>query len=549
MADINQLPALPLGTSDFEALRDSGQIYVDKTGLIYEMASLRRKFFLTRPRRFGKSLLVSTFASLFKNGLKYFSGLAIEKLWQDETYNVIEIDFSLVKNFKNFEGFEASLRSLLVRAFAKRGFVFDRSLESEWIDQISDWLGTQPKNSFVLLIDEYDAPLTACLNDKSLFSKVRTLLSDFYAVVNSNDDCWRFVFMTGITKFNQTGSFSELNNFTDISLDPLYAPLLGYTEEEIDRYFSGYVEEAAKALNLSTEELRRRLRKNYDGYCFDKNASLHVYAPWSVLNFLSNPKEGFENYWVQSGGKISLLLKYLHSPTLCSPEHYAVEKRINIDDLKGSSDFDGINDLVLLTQTGYLTIKQHVGRFFHVDYPNKEVADSLARLYTDMLLRNRSLYSYGAGALAAAVRNGDADLLIDQANHAFAAIDYQQHPITNEKHCQAFLLVFLKGLGFSAAPVQHGVLGRSYLEVEAPKVHWMIELKFLRKGESAEAMLATAAEQFAEKQYETVSTKLVIRVAAIFSEEKCSFVRWQRVVDGTNHGVAASDELTQVDVK
>ena len=529
MTDINQLPDLPLGTSDFEALRLRKMIYVDKTALVYQLASRSEKFFLTRPRRFGKSLLVSTFASLFKNGLKCFSGLAIEKLWQDKTYNVIEVDFSRVKNFKNFEEFEASLRSLIVRAFAKNGFVLDRSLESEWIDQISDWLEAQPKNSFVLLIDEYDAPQTACLDNKALFKEVRTLLSKFYAVIKSNDASWRFVFMTGITKFNQTGIFSELNNFTDISLNLVFASLLGYTEEDIDRYFSGYAEVAAKALNLSTKELRRELRKNYDGYCFDLEASQHLYAPWSVLQFFSWPSQGFQNYWMQSGGRPSLLQQYLHTHSLKSPAEYGEEQPVSINSLRCSTDLEGIDDLALLTQAGYLTIKRRKGQTFFVSYPNQEVADSMATLYSEMLLRNQTLEAVGAGDLQRALLTGDVTPLFEAANRAFAAVDYTQYPITDEKHCQAFLQVFIAGANYDVSAERHSALGRSDLEVEAPKVHWVFELKFQRKGESAEALLAKAAEQIIEKQYGAASTKPVIRVAAVFSEEKRGFVSWRRV--------------------
>ncbi len=529
MTEINNLPILPLGTSDFKTLRLQKKIYVDKTALIYQLASRSEKFFLTRPRRFGKSLLVSTFASLFQNGLKDFSGLAIEKLWKDKTYNVVEIDFSEAKNFTDFNDFAQQLDDTLEDAFTPVGFRRDVASNKSLIKQLSAWLKTQPSNSLVLLIDEYDAPQTACLDNESLFAAIRTQLAKFYAIVKSNDACWRFVFMTGIAKFNQTGIFSELNNFTDISLKPAYGSLLGYTDADIDHYFGEYVQHASDTLNLPSENIRRLLRENYDGYCFDKKVSQHVYAPWSVLNFFSSPEDGFENYWMKSGGRLSMLQRYLHSHSLKAPEEYAEEKEVCYDDLDASTDFDGISDVVLLTQAGYLTIKKRVDQFFRVGYPNKEVADSLARLYTNMLLRNRSFDSYGAGELAQAVCDGNADSLFEQVNHAFAAIDYQQHPIANEKHCQAFLLVFLKGLGFSAVPEQHGVLGRSDLEVDAPKVHWVFELKYQHKDESVDALLAKASAQIEEKQYGAASLKPLIRVAAVFSEEKRQFVRWQRL--------------------
>ncbi len=529
MTDFNDLPTLPLGASDFKSLRLRKQLYVDKTALIWQLARRSEKFFLTRPRRFGKSLLVSTFATLFQDGLTHFSGLAIEKLWQDKTYHVVKIDFSEVKNFRNFDEFAEKLDNTLEDAFALTGFRRNASSEKSLVQQLSFWLKTQPNNSLVLLIDEYDAPQTACLNDKTLFTDVRTRLADFYAIVKSNDACWRFVFMTGIAKFNQTGIFSELNNFTDISLDPLFAPLLGYTDEDIDQYFAGYVDAAARAANLPPVELRRQLRENYDGYCFDEDASEHLYAPWSVLQFFSRPSRGFQNYWMESGGKLTFLQKYLHSHSLKSPENYASEKEIFIDDLKGSSDFDGINDLVLLTQAGYLTIKRRNVESFYVGYPNKEVADSLGSLYRRLLLKQRSLTAVGADSLGKAACDGNADFLFDQANHAFAGIDYQQHPIANEKHCQAFLQIFLAGLGLTVIPEQHGALGRSDLEIDAPKLHWVLEIKYLRKGESMDALLAKATAQLKEKLYGAASLKPVLRVAVVFSEEKRQFVRWQLV--------------------
>ena len=254
------LAPLPTGTSDFETLRDRGQIYVDKTALIYKLASRSEKFFLTRPRRFGKSLLVSTFASLFKNGLKYFSGLAIEKLWKDTTYNVVEIDFSEIKNITGFEDFKKQLNETLESAFKPLGFELDRSSDISLMKQLSAWMKTIASNSVVLLIDEYDSPLTACLGDKALFRSVRTRLASFYATVKANDRCFRFVFMTGITKFNQTGIFSELNNFSDLSLDPRYGTLLGYSEDDIRTYFSGYLNRASQRLNLSPDDVLDRMR-------------------------------------------------------------------------------------------------------------------------------------------------------------------------------------------------------------------------------------------------------------------------------------------------
>ncbi len=520
------LAPLPTGTSDFETLRGRGQIYVDKTALIYELASRSEKFFLTRPRRFGKSLLVSTFASLFKNGLKYFSGLAIEKLWKDTTYNVVEIDFSEIKNITGFEDFKKQLNETLESAFKPLGFELDRSSDISLMKQLSAWMKTIALNSVVLLIDEYDSPLTACLGDKALFRSVRTRLASFYATVKANDRCFRFVFMTGITKFNQTGIFSELNNFSDLSLDPRYGTFLGYSEDDIRTYFSGYLNRASQRLNLSPDDVLDRMRENYDGYCFDQQASTHVYAPWSVMKFLDAPELGFSNYWMKSGGTLTLLEKYLHSHALKSPTEYGEEQAVGCDELDASADFDEISDLVLLTQAGYLTIKRQEIDTFFVSYPNREVAKSMASLYARMLLKKKTVGSVGGQKIKDAVLAGSVEDLFSTVK-TFAAFDYVQHPIKTEKICQTFLLITLTCVGFEVNSERHNALGRSDLEWDTNDHHWVIELKFQRRGQDANALLADAVRQIRDKNYGASSSKPLIRAAAVFSEEKRAFVGWQ----------------------
>ena len=521
------LAPLPTGTSDFETLRGRGQIYVDKTALIYELASRSEKFFLTRPRRFGKSLLVSTFASLFKNGLKYISGLAIEKLWKDTTYNVVEIDFSEIKNITGFEDFKKQLNETLESAFKPLGFELDRSSDISLMKQLSAWMKTIALNSVVLLIDEYDSPLTACLGDKALFRSVRTRLASFYATVKANDRCFRFVFMTGITKFNQTGIFSELNNFSDLSLDPRYGTFLGYSEDDIRTYFSGYLNRASQRLNLSPDDVLDRMRENYDGYCFDQQASTHVYAPWSVMKFLDAPELGFSNYWMKSGGTLTLLEKYLHSHALKSPTEYGEEQAVGCDELDASADFDEISDLVLLTQAGYLTIKRQEIDTFFVSYPNREVAKSMASLYARMLLKKKTVGSVGGQKIKDAVLAGSVEDLFSTVNKTFAAFDYVQHPIKTEKICQTFLLITLTCVGFEVNSERHNALGRSDLEWDTNDHHWVIELKFQRRGQDANALLADAVRQIRDKNYGASSSKPLIRAAAVFSEEKRAFVGWQ----------------------
>lgn len=203
-------PSLPLGESDFARLRQSGAVYVDKTELVCELASSFAPAPLIRPRGFGKTLLVSTLESLFKYGLRDFQGLAIEKFWKDRTYDVVRLDFSDCTQFANEEEFRAIFHGTLLTAFAKVGF--RRTDESmELIFQISAWMSALERGSLVILIDKYDAPLTACWNDVELFKAVRGHMSDFFATLKSEAGCLRFLFLTGTTKCYDTCIFSNFD--------------------------------------------------------------------------------------------------------------------------------------------------------------------------------------------------------------------------------------------------------------------------------------------------------------------------------------------------
>lgn len=350
MAAITDLQRLPLNLPDFIALRECGMIYVDKTRQIASLAMMRRQYVFVRPRRFGKSLLISTFEALFSEGLKHFEGLAIQDVWREERY--LEVD---------------------------------------------RWFKTQPRQSLVLLIDEYDAPLTAVIDTPELFKSVRRKLAAFYAVCKSNVAQLRFFFMTGITKFNQADSCSELDDLIDISIDPMYGDIVGVTELEIRKYFSPYLKDAAATLGLSEDGTLQKLRQYYGGYCFDEDASVHVYSPWSVLNFLARPYRGFRSYWIESGGQISLLCRYLKDHAERSPADYAVEKPLNYGEMlipTGSEERQ--RDTALLTLAGYLTIKRRELNTFFLGYPNRELEEAMATTYSERLLEGRSIREIGA---------------------------------------------------------------------------------------------------------------------------------------------------------
>ena len=525
------LQNLPLGSSDFSTLRANNEIYVDKTLLVYQLARQRGKIFLARPRRFGKSLLISTFESLFKNGLRDFQGLAIEKLWRDKTYPVVRLDFSELKEFLTIEEFKRTFHNFLALNFKSVGFNYDPTGIDDTIFQLSAWFKTLAPSSLVILIDEYDAPLTACLDKPEVFKEVRTILGRLFLTLKSNEGCQRFFFMTGITKFSNTSIFSAFNNMQDISLDADYGTLLGYTEEEIRHYFAGYLSKAADVLSISEGQLIDQLRKNYNGFCFDEEASTSVYCPWSVLNFLNRPKKGFQNYWYTSGGQPTVLMKYLSKHALSQPISYSENKVVRLSDLNASRQYDEIRLDVLLTQAGYLTIRSVMpNEYVVLGYPNQEVSLSIAQLYSDELLKGKLLEQAHDTAISNIMAKGSTEEVIDSFNRAVAAIDYQHYPIVNEVSCRAYLQVLLIGAAMMPQVEVHNALGRSDMEVHAGNRHWVFEFKYAKDDHEADSLLEEAQNQIRTRQYGCKQpNEELLRVALVFSGENRRFVAWRQI--------------------
>ena len=524
------LQSLPLGRSSFSALRAKSEIYVDKTELIYRLACHDSKIFLARPRRFGKSLLVSTFESLFKFGLRDFRNLAIEKLWKDKTYKVLRLDFSEIKEFTSAEDFERQFYSFVASKFRTVGFECHHE-GFEVLIELSNWLGSLEPSSFVILVDEYDAPLTNCLEDKELFSLVRSVTSRLFLTLKANDGCQRFFFMTGITKVSNTSIFSAFNNLQDISLNPVFGTLLGYTEEEIKLYFKDYLVNASKCLGIKEEKVLEQLRSNYDGFAFDMKASCHVYCPWSVLNFFNYPEMGFQNYWYTSGGQPTVLMKFLMHHPLAKPISYTEEQEVRLSELGAARQYDEIGLHVLLTQAGYYTIKSVTSDHYAVlGYPNREVATSMAQLYADALLKGERLRPIGSLSIYDVMEKSSLDDVVAQLNAVVSAIDYTHYPIVDEASLRAYLQVLLIGAAMLPKVENHNALGRSDLEVETETRQFVFELKYARDESQVQPLLNSALEQIQNKRYgANLSRKESIRVALVFDAQNRSFVAWQRV--------------------
>jgi hypothetical protein len=530
MTDVRLQP-LPLGNSNFETMRKAGQIYVDKTRYVYDLASVSGKFFLARPRRFGKSLLVSTFDSLFRHGLTHFKGLAIEKLWKDDNqYRVVRLDFSESKEFKDAADFTALFNEVLLRAFTPCGFRFDSSSSISLTGQLSDWLGSFPLNSLVLLIDEYDAPLNAALDNPELFAEVRRYMTRFYAALKSNDGALRFLFITGITKFHKTTLFSDLNNVSDISLSPTFGSLLGYTHEEVEQYFGGYLTKISQDEKMDRSLLVDELTRNYDGFCFECTAKQKVFCPWSLLKYFNDPREGFRDFWIESGGRPAALYRYLNSHYVRDIREYEMQS-MSLYTLSSAVDVENISDIGLLTQTGYLTIKAvEYGDTVYVDFPNQEVRRALAQIFVEQLLKGRTAGMVGAGPIYRALEKESAEAVVNLLNKLFCSIDYQNYPIHDEAAVRAYVQVYMTGANLSPKAEVHNYRGRSDLEVTVGNRHWVFEFKAEREEGKGRVLLKEAEEQLLSRNYGSASDAAEVkRLALVFSLQKRQFVSWKEI--------------------
>ncbi len=524
------LSALPRGKVDFASLRRGGLIYVDKTKLISDLACQSDYFFISRPRRFGKTLLISTFKSLFQHGLRDFKGLYIEKLWTDKnTYPVIHLDFTACNAFTAFEKFQNDLSRMLLRSLNDAGLKATAANPQEGIvSGIEIFEATLKANAdlnIVLLIDEYDSPLNNTLNSPELFEAVTQELNAFWSAVKRCSGFLRFMFCTGISKYRNLNLFSGTNFVTDLSFDPQYGSLLGYTEDEVKHYFAPFVENAAKVLKISYEQCLSELKHNYNGYCFDKEAKTHVYTPWSVLSFLKQPHLGFSNYWYSSGGTPSVLQGFIARHSLHDPSAYGKDISISFRELDSSKELNNLNEIALLYQTGYLTIKavSPMGTTATLNFPNAEVADSMACLYKDVIFANvGSLGLIGADEL---FYSYEPENIVNELNTIFLSIDYERFPIIDEASLNSHLYMLLRGSKIKVKQQNHNAFGRSDLEFQILDKAFVIELKVQREHDKAQKLLEKAVAQIKDHHYgEQQPCKTLIRLALVYSLEKKAFV-------------------------
>ena len=339
---------------------------------------------------------------------------------------------------------------------------------------------------------------------------------------------FRFVFITGITRFSHTSIFSGFNNLTDLSLDPKYGTLIGITEEELQSYFGEYLKDAADACQVTVPKLIYRMKTYYDGFCFDREGSTHVFCPWSILCFLFNRNYTFENFWFESGGQPNVLMNYLALRKLKAPFNFSETVSLNPKQLRSSRPYDQLDVDVLLHQTGYLTIRSVTqGGLLTLGYPNREVEASMAQLYVQMMTDEDDR---DVDQLLDAFMAGDADQVVADLNKVFNAINYERYPIQNEAALQAYLQLLFIGMKLSPRVEVHSAHDRSDIELLAKDFYWVLELKFSRSGIDANALCLHAVEQILEKRYgETPHQKPLVRLVLVFDGISRQITAWKKV--------------------
>lgn len=525
---------LPIGVQDFETLMTNGMVYVDKTDIIYRMIENYSWNFIARPRLFGKSLLVSTLESLFSRGTGMFKGLAIEKLWTDKTYSVIHLAFSRI-SCRSAEEFDLKARELFMGELVRLGFPHE-TIEScsrcvDLQDMAYEAFSDTGLCSLVLLLDDYDCPLNLNLRDRDVFVGIQHKIRGFYDAVRENQGSFRFIFVTGVSRFSRAETFGADSYLEDLSLNPLYASLLGFTEDEIRHYFGEHLRSAAASVfrtgpDKVTEEqlllVMDALRRHYGGYCFDKTASLHVLEPWSVLRFLSpDGSHEFSDYWYRESGVSSLLSSSGMLTHGAAADDFRTQSMDRHRFMVNPGPGNPPDRLFLLTWCGYFTVKKVTALRIRVGLPNLELRRAWARLLMSRLRDENAMPDELCESLedaCAALRreNISAEKLALIFNLAYKALNSSRIE-TGYAACGAPALCCLD-YGFDVTVQSQDKEGPAGMVFDFLSRRIIIGMKCLREGESAEEKLREAEAEISSKDCGSlVPAKPLRRFAMVFS--------------------------------
>ena len=509
---------LPIGIQTFEKIRREGCLYVDKTKFVWDLVSTGVPYFLSRPRRFGKSLLLSTFEAYFEGKKELFEGLAIEKLEEKwEKHPVLHLDLNAEK-YDTIESLNAILSYQLTQWEAIYGKGEDETTLTNRFKGVIQRANEQTGKGVVVLVDEYDKPLLQTFHNEELFEAYRTTLKAFYGVLKSADKYLRFAFLTGVTKFSQVSVFSDLNQLNDISMDRNYAAVCGLTQQELLDNFQPELEALAEENELSFDETVELMTRQYDGYHFHPKGE-GMYNPFSVLNAFD--KKEFGNYWFQTGTPTFLVKSLQQADYDLRTLMDGVETpAINFTEYRAEAN----NPIPLIYQSGYLTIKDYDNRFkiYKLGFPNDEVRygflNFLVPFYTPITDDKNGFYIV---RFVQELRNGELDAFMQRFEAFFADFPYELNDKT-ERHYQVVVYLIFKLMGeFTQAEV-HSAQGRADAIVQTPKYIYVFEFKL--NGTAEEAL-----QQIHDKGYAVpfqTDSRQIVKVGVEFSTETRNVKRW-----------------------
>jgi hypothetical protein len=503
----------PIGIQSFSEIRKGGYVYIDKTAQIYELATTGKYYFLSRPRRFGKSLLLSTLEAYFLGQKDLFKGLAIEKLEKEWTvYPVLHIDMTS-EDYTDEAGLKAMLNMYLSQWETVYGRNGDETTISNRFSGVVKRAFQQTGRQVVILVDEYDKPMLATIGNEELQKKYRDILQGFYSIIKSCDAYIRFAFLTGVTKFGQLSVFSGMNNPKDISLHKRYATLCGLTEAEMHPLFDAEIHHLAEDNGLTDAEACQKLRDRYDGYHFCAGGE-GVYNPFSLLGALDSTS--FGSYWFATGTP-TYLVQLLKTASYDLNELYGDIYASEVD----LNSFDGNNNLVgAFYQSGYLTIKDFDGKYYRLGIPNGEVGEG----FTEFLVPYYAGRTTGNDirALELEVEAGNPDAFLTRIRRLLASVAADMQPNQVEHNYRNMLFLLFKVTGVEVRMEEPTSAGRIDMVVRTDKYVYVMEFKLNQSAEKA-------MRQIADKHYADSylgGPQQVFRIGVNFAEETRNIDDW-----------------------
>ena len=525
-------------TGSFKNFYENNRIYIDKTEYLYRMLvdNPLERIFVSRPRRFGKSLTLDTVATLFESGVDpYFKGTWIYDKWTEPTYpvfrlNLIEypkddlIEFKrrLIKDISNF-AFLNKVKNYF-EDFSPTG-----SLKS-----LLEALAIEHRK-IVLLIDEYDCQLTANINNKKIYDSFQEFLREFYGIIKGKYAI-RFLGVTGVTRLKDVSIFSVGSDINDITNDSAYSQMIGFTRDEIKKYYIDYLKLAAscenncsvdKVTDAQIESMLDMIAQNYDGYCFDEFYKKKVFSTWSVNKFFQNIVKNkfvdFGEYWYDNGGLPSILVNYLKTHELNIFDYLDKNKSLKVtdDDFKNPTSLTTIDQNVLMCQTGYLTLRSSLNdsNIIALGIPNGEIYKALNKLLAAKFFKGTIDVTNDANENILDV--GSVEDIISLLNTMVNTVSYDAYPLNSESSVQNYVKAYLLGAKQNVFSEIHQAKGRADLMIETNKRRIVIEFKYAKDETEAKAKLSEAIEQIKTRDYGNIVPRKdeLLRIAAVFNAD------------------------------